>query len=303
MTAHQKKWDDKELKDLFTAIGLADPNGNNYRERAGKHKQIFDFIVHLNKAVEKLSTKRQLIFVDCACGKSYLSFVANYYFTHVKKRKIKIVGIDINPEVIASSKKAAEELGFTNMDFICDDIFAVDFPVKPDIVYSLHACDTATDMTLAKGILEEAKYIMTVSCCQHTMRRTMKKHLLGAVTKHGVYRERLSDMVADSMRTLLLESRGYKVGLFEYVAASETPKNFMIRASRIGTLSPKKYAVAMSAYNKLEDLFHTGPHLNHLLHEKSGVVPFYPGNMPAVNQAAKNASVVEESKKIMVNQV
>lgn len=182
-----------ELKEIFSSIGLANKSGGNYKERLKKHKQIYDYLLHINKAVGKLSRKRELILVDCACGKSYLSFVANYYFTYIEKRNVKFVCIDYNKHVIDASQKAAHELGFKNMEFICNDIFKVDFSVKPDIIYSLHACDTATDMTIAKGILEDAKYIMTVSCCQHTVRKKINKHPLTSVTKHGVYKERLAD--------------------------------------------------------------------------------------------------------------
>ena len=268
-TTNNMDFNTKELETLFKAIGLANDKGENYTARLRKHKQVYDFILHLNKAVSKLSTKREIILVDCACGKSYLSFVANYFFTHVKKRNVKFYCIDYNEHVIAASQKAADELGFTNMEFICNDIFKVDFKVKPDVVYSLHACDTATDMTIAKGVLEDANFIMTVSCCQHTVRDNMKKHGLGSITKHGIYKERMADMVADSMRTLLLESKGYKVSLFEYVPASETPKNIMIRATRIGSVTKKKHSEAMDEYKSLKTIFNVSPKLNTFIEMKS----------------------------------
>lgn len=259
----------KELESIFSVIGLANKSGDHYKGRLKKHKQLYDFIVHIEKALDRLSTKRELVLVDCACGKSYLSFVANHYFTRVQKRNVKFYCIDYNAHVIESSKKAAEELGFDNMEFICNDIFKVKFDMNPDVVYSLHACDTATDMTIAKGIMEDAKYIMTVSCCQHTVRDNMKKHPMGAVTKHGIYKERLSDMVADSMRTLLLEGKGYKVSLFEFVPSSETPKNIMVRATRIGTVSDKAYSKSMQDYETLQNLFNVSPMLLDFLEVRS----------------------------------
>lgn len=256
------KIDENELKDLFSAIGLSNVNGEHYRERLKKHQQIYEFINHLNKAVGKLSQKRKLILLDCGCGKSYLSFIANYYLTRIEKRYVDFICIDYNPHVIKVSKEAAKTLAFDNMTFICDDIFNVAFSTKPDIVYSLHACDIATDMTIAKGILEEAKYIMTVSCCQHRVRHEMKRHPLGAITKHGIYKERLVDMVADSMRTLLLESRGYKVSVFEYVSTKDTPKNVMVRAVKTGTLSERKAQKAITDYTGLKEMFNVEPMLH-----------------------------------------
>ncbi|KAJ53541.1 hypothetical protein BD780_001455 [Clostridium tetanomorphum] len=251
-----------ELKYIFSAVGLSNINGENYKERLKKHKQIIDYLIHLNKAIDRLSRKREIVLVDCGCGKSYLSFIANYYLTTIEKRKVKFICIDYNEHVIAASKEAAKKLKINNMEFICSNIFNVEFlTIKPDIVYSLHACDTATDMTIAKGILEDAKYIMTVSCCQHTVLNQIKKHPLTAITRHGVYKERLVDMVADSMRALLLESKGYKVKLFDYVASSETPKNIMLRAEKIGTLNNKHAEKFIEDYKKLQSMFNVQPKL------------------------------------------
>lgn len=163
-----------ELEHVYNVIGMNNPKGLSYKEKERKHEQILAFLVHLEKAISKLSTKRELVLVDCACGKSYLSFIANYYFTKVKNCNIKFIGIDYNEYVIEESTSAAKELGYDNMEFICNDIFKVSFNEAPDIVYSLHACDTATDMTVAKGVIEKAKYIMAVSCCQHTIRKNEK---------------------------------------------------------------------------------------------------------------------------------
>lgn len=249
--------DIQEMKDVFSVIGLANDQGQYYQQRLRKHQQVFEFIKHLNKAADKLSKKRPLTLVDCACGRSYLSFIANYYFTYVKERQIHFICIDYNEHVIQASEAAAETLGFDNMTFINDDIFKVRFQEKPDIVYSLHACDTATDMTVAKGILEQAQYIMTVSCCQHNMRNHMKKHPLGAISRHGVYKERLADMVADSMRALILESRGYGVKVFDYVASKETPKNVMVRAMRTGQNDAHKKQTCLNQYDQLKAMFQT----------------------------------------------
>ena len=256
-----------ELEHIYNVIGMNNPKGLAYKEKEKKHEQILAFLMHLEKAINKLSTKRQLVLVDCACGKSYLSFIANYYLTKVKKCNVRFIGIDYNEHVIKESKIAAKQLGYDNMDFICSDIFKVSFNESPDIVYSLHACDTATDMTIAKGVIEKAKHIMAVSCCQHTIRNKIKKHSLNAITRHGIYKERFSDMLADSMRSLVLESHGYKVTLFDYIAASETPKNIMVRASKIGTINEKKKLDAEIAYNNLVNIFNAEPMLNDYIHD------------------------------------
>ena len=115
-------------------------------------------------------------------------------------------------------------------------------------------------MTIAKGILEQAKYIITVSCCQHFVRSQMKKHPLASITKYTVYKERLADMLADTMRSLVLEISGYKTSLFDYVPVSETPKNVMIRANK-GACSKKRSQQAKFEYQKLKETFHVEPKL------------------------------------------
>ena len=250
----------RELKELFTAIGISNINGDNFKGKLRKQRQIFDYLVHIKKVVGKLSTKRPINVLDCACGKSYLSFITNYYLTTILKRKVRFVCVDYNEHVIKKSAAAATKLGFDNMEFVCSDIMDYDVKIKPDIVYSLHACDTATDMTIAKGILEGAKYIMNVSCCQRTTNYQLKKYPLSSITRYGVYKERIVDMVSDSMRGLLLESMGYKVHLFDYVPSSETPKNIMLKAQKIESNS-KKMMKAITEYKKVNSLFNIQPKL------------------------------------------
>ncbi|WP_432409377.1 class I SAM-dependent methyltransferase [Wukongibacter sp. M2B1] len=250
----------EEIKSIFASIGLSNKEGINYKQRLKKHRQITDFLVHIEKAVKKLSQKRTLVLLDCASGKSYLSFIANYYLTNVLERKVEFICIDYNNHVMEQSEIAAKNLGFNNMSFICDDIFNVRLTQCPDIVYSLHACNMATDMTIAKGIAEQAKYIMTVSCCQHFIRSNMKKHPLRSITKFGVYKERIADMLSDTMRSLILEIEGYEIDLFDYVPASETPKNVMIRAKK-GSCHEKRSQQAQNEYKKLKEMFNVEPKL------------------------------------------
>lgn len=264
----------EELKSIFAVIGLSNKEGIQYRQKTNKHRQVFDFLIHIEKAVNNLSRKRTLSIVDCASGKSYLSFITNYYLLKVLNKKVEFTCIDYNSHVIEQSKNAAESLGFDNMNFICDDIFNVNLDMKPDIIYSLHACNTATDMTIAKGIYEQAKYIMTVSCCQHFVRSHMRKHPLTSITRYGVYKERIADMLSDTMRSLILKEAGYQIDLFEYVPASETPKNIMIRAVK-GFYNEKRSRQARNEYNKLKETFDVEPKLIEYI-ELLGAVLFPP---------------------------
>jgi len=261
---HTLNFDIEKLKTLFREVGLYSPKGEFYTERVRKHKQVFAYIEQIQSAMNKLSRKRPVVFLDCGCGKSYLSFVLYEYCKTVLKRDVKIIGVDNNPELIKQCNQSAQALGFEGMRFYAADVQAFQTDETIDMVYSLHACDTATDQTIAKGINLGVKYILSVSCCQHTNRNNMEKHPLKSITRFQPYKERLVDMIGDSMRALLLEHSGYGVRLFEFVAAELTPKNIMLRGIR-DTVKKEDREVAIGKYQQLADMFHFEPALKRLL--------------------------------------
>jgi len=250
----------QDIQELNSRIGLASPNGRNYKERLHKHQQVLDYYTAIKSIVKKLSTKRTLYLYDCSCGKSYLSFYLNHLLKRDGFNNVSFVCIDSNKEIIERCKQAASKMEVTNMVFYDANIIDFKFREPPDIVYSLHACDSATDQTIYKGIIENARYILSVSCCQHTMRNQMKKHPLSMVTRHQPYKERLIDMVSDSLRALILESFGYRVIAYEFVATAYTPKNVMLKCEKIQQTS-EKIQSARVEYEKLSKLFNIHPML------------------------------------------
>lgn len=152
------------------------------------------------------------------------------------------------------------------MTFYDANIIDFEFHEQPDIVYSLHACDSATDQMIYKGIIENARYILSVSCCQHTMRNQIKRQPLAMVTRHQPYKERLVDMISDSLRALILETFGYKVSVHEFVATAHTPKNIMLKCEKIQQIG-KKIELAKAEYEKLSELFNMHPMLKVYLQE------------------------------------
>ena len=259
-------FESKEIKEIFVEIGLTNKQGVEYKQRITKQRQVFDYLNQLNSIVRPLSNKRQITQVDCACGKNYLSFLANYYFSEVQKKNICFICIDHNEKLIKDSARIAENLGFTNMEFQCSSIIDARLEIRPTVIYSLHACDTATDMTIAKGILENAGHILSVSCCQKTVHDQLMKHPLKSITRYGAYKTRLADMLADSMRGLVLESLGYLVNIFEFVPSAETPKNIMLKAEK-GSPNENRIRTAIQEYEHLQQVFHINPRLLDYLKE------------------------------------
>ncbi len=257
-------FDSKNIKALFQEICLHSPKGEFYKNRFPKYQQVFAYITQIKAVLNKLSKKRPIILLDCGCGKSYLSFVLYEYSKTILNRNIEIIGIDNNEVLINKCKKTAKELHFHNMQFYSSTIEEFTLDKQVDIIYSLHACDTATDQTIAKGIELGTQYIFSVSCCQHTIRKKMGKHPLKSITRYKPYKERLVDMIGDSMRALLLEHLCYNVKIFEFIAAEHTPKNMMLRAIK-HSIKKHEREKALSNYYQLKQMFNFSPALENLL--------------------------------------
>ncbi|MCF6767430.1 SAM-dependent methyltransferase [Thiotrichales bacterium 19S11-10] len=257
-------FDTDALNNFYQQIGLSAPNNKIYPQRIKKHKQISAYVEHILSAVNKLSKKRQLTFVDCGCGRSYLSFLLYAVCHHILKRDIKIIGIDRNEKLINQCRETAKALGFDNMVFYADDLENVVLNEAIDVSYSLHACDYATDHCIAKGINLNAKYIFSVSCCQHSNRKSIQKHPLLSLTKHQAYKERLVDMLGDSLRGLLLEHKGYDVKIFEFISSSHSPKNIMLKATK-GAIKEVDQSSAYDKYLNTSKIFNVKPKLEALI--------------------------------------
>lgn len=218
---------------LLHEIGILTADGKVKNDMIRKYNQI-DHYVELVAPMFEQDNSDEVVLLDCACGKSYLSFVMNYYLRDVLHRRCRIIGIDINPHVISESQKMAKRLGYHNMEFLTADLRTYQPPKQVTAVISLHACDIATDLALATAIRAQAKYIACVPCCHKELLDQYKLPELEPLTKYGVFKARFNDVLTDSMRALKLEAEGYKVSVVEYISPLDTPKNLLIRATYTG---------------------------------------------------------------------
>ncbi|HSR04998.1 MAG TPA: SAM-dependent methyltransferase [Proteiniclasticum sp.] len=223
-----------EASSLLKAIGIMSKDGKVKNDKIRKYNQIDHYVELLDKNFEAMKRHGTLYIMDVGCGKSYLSFVLNYYLTEVKKIKCHFIGIDISPQVIETSRDIQKQLGYRNMEFHAMDVKDFKDDRKIDVVLSLHACDTATDMALAFGVYKEADFIVAVPCCHKEMLKTYSYPPFEGIMKHGILKARLADTLTDGLRGLMLEEHGYEVSVVEYISPLETPKNLMIRAYRTG---------------------------------------------------------------------
>lgn len=243
--------------DLLKEIGIMNKEGKIKNDKIRKYNQIDHYVELLEGIFEKLPQNQVINILDCSCGKSYLTFVLNYYLTEVKRKKCHFIGLDYSKTIIAASKKMAENLGYRNMEFHALDINDYAPDKKIHVVISLHACDTAADMALALGIKVDAEIIIAVPCCHKEMLSQYSFEPFKEILKHGVFKTRMADVLTDGMRSMLLEAKGYDVSIVEYVSPLETSKNLMIRALKV----KDEDDAIMDEYMKLMQMLNVYPSL------------------------------------------
>lgn len=248
---------------LLKEIGIMTKEGKVKNDKIRKYNQIDRYIELFDELLNKFPKNKTLTILDCGCGKSYLSFVLNYYLTEVKKIKCHFIGLDYKETVINSSKTISENLGYRNMEFHAVDIKDYIPKTKVNVVMSLHACDTATDMALALGIKLDSDAIVAVPCCHRDILSQYSYEPFKSILKHGIFKARLADMLTDGMRSLLLEAKGYDVSIIEYISPLETPKNLMIRAIK----TKDENEDAMSEYLNLMSSLNVYPALYQLINQ------------------------------------
>ena len=244
---------------LLKEIGIMAENGKIKNDMIRKYNQIDHFVELIADHLKKLDGKIEVL--DCACGKSYLSFALNYYLKDVLKKDCHITGVDYSKVVIDASKKMAKNLGYSNMTFIEADLTVFKPEKAPDVVISLHACDTATDMAIAAGINAGAKAIFAVPCCHKELLSQYSYEPFAPLLKYGIFKARQADLLTDSLRCLLLEASGYSVTAQEYISPVETPKNLLIKAFKDGKNSKK----ATKEYYELKEMLGINPKLATLI--------------------------------------
>ncbi|MBP6142764.1 MAG: SAM-dependent methyltransferase [Proteocatella sp.] len=241
--------------ELLKEIGIMTKDGKVKNDMIRKYNQIDHFIEVVEPILRNMDPNEPLTIMDCACGKSYLTFVLNYYIREVMKRSCYFIGIDYSEGIIKSSIERAERLGYRNMEFIQEDLRTYVPSRKIDMVVSLHACDIATDYAISAAIRAESGSMVIVPCCHKEMIDQIDAEDLAPLYKHNIFRARLNDLLTDSLRSLFIESYGYEVSALEYISPLDTPKNLMIRAVKT---SPEN-TEARKQYQDMKKFFNVSP--------------------------------------------
>ena len=216
------------------ALGIATDKGEIRSQQRDKWRQINKYVETLRDLYENSSVKdkSELKIVDMGSGKGYLTFAAYDYFANARKLTIEMTGVEVRQELVDLCNQIAESCGFDGLRFVKDSI--ADHEVAHiDVLIALHACDTATDDALFKGISANASIIVAAPCCHKEIRQQIKPpEILRDILKHGSMLEREAETITDGLRSMLLERSGYSTKIFEFVATEHTPKNNMIVAMR-----------------------------------------------------------------------
>jgi hypothetical protein len=244
---------------LLKTLDIADADGRIKASMRGKYDQVNEFLKVIDAVVAE-KPEKTLNIVDCGCGRAYLTLAVYFYLTDVRGFDVRVCGIDRKAEVIATARKLAESLDVAErVTFVEGDIASSQPPFEADMVLSLHACDTATDEALARGMEWKCRYLLCAPCCQHELHKTLREGgPMQAVLRQGILRERLADLLTDTFRTQILRILGFRVQVVEFVSAEATARNILLKAEFC--VKPGQQA-AVSDYLELRDFWKVTPWL------------------------------------------
>ncbi len=239
---HDKKKDRLlDASDPFLReVGIADAKGVIKPSRQDKYKQVEEFLRLLSptlkaaieaRQIHKPTTDNPLRITDLGCGHAYLTFAA-HQFLMKSGIPVLVTGIDVRPDSRDRNNAIAQNLGIAQtINFTAEEISKTTADAA-DVAIALHACDTATDDAIAWAVNGGAKLLLIAPCCHHDIQKQIDTapEPWGALTKFGLIKERLGDLLTDSLRAQLLRMVGYRVEVIEFVGGEHTPRNVMIRA-------------------------------------------------------------------------
>jgi SAM-dependent methyltransferase len=220
-------------------VGISDVHGQVKPSRQDKYRQVEEFlrilVPTLDSAISAGQIKTPTIelpleIVDLGCGNAYLTFATHQYLMN-KGIPVHVTGIDVREQARERNSQIAKKLGIEkSLEFKADEIARVGGS-QVDIAIALHACDTATDDAIAWAVKSNAGLVLVAPCCQHDLQSKLKEipEPWPLVTKHGILKERLADILTDSIRAQILKLLGYRTDVIEFIGGEHTPKNLLIR--------------------------------------------------------------------------
>ncbi len=224
-------------------LGIVNANWEVRREMNDKYRQINRYIELLEPYLSELSITNNYEVVDMGAGKGYLTFALYDFLSNTKKKKINITGVEYRNDLVDTCNSIAKKADFQTLKFVQGTIEKTELP-KIDILIALHACDTATDEAIYRGINSNASLIVCAPCCHKQIRKEFNvTNELSKVVKYGILKERQAEIITDSLRAMIMEAYGYKTNVFEFISTEHTPKNLMIVGRKFVEVNPEKQRI------------------------------------------------------------
>lgn len=257
---------------FLIAVGISDAQGNLKPSKSDKYRQVEEFLRLLTPALSNAisaghiatpTEERPLTIADLGCGHAYLTFAAHQYLRQIGI-PVSVVGIDVRTNSRDRNNEIAKELGIsTTIEFRAEEISETELKYA-DVAIALHACDTATDDAIAWAVKADAKLVLVAPCCHHDIQAQMNEipEPWVIMTRNGIMKERLGDLITDTLRMQLMKLHGYRVEAIEFIGGEHTPRNLMIRATRSGASAD---SIEKERYEQMLSLWKVKPALASLL--------------------------------------
>lgn len=209
-------------------LGICDVDGKVIPKMADKYRQINKYLEVIEGLLKNTKLPSKVKVVDMGSGKGYLTFALYDYLVNRTKLDVDITGIELRKELVDFCNQTAKDCGFDHLNFQQQSIQEFENK-KVDILIALHACDTATDDAISKGLAANAKLIITAPCCHKQIRQQVKgKEQESPILKYGIFKDRQFEMVTDTLRALIMEQHQYQTNIFEFISNEHTRKNVML---------------------------------------------------------------------------
>ena len=213
-------------------IGVMTADGNVRAQKFDKFRQINRYLEFVEDVYESFPKTGPIRVVDFGCGKSYLTFALHHLLHRIHGRQVDIVGLDLKTDVVEHCNGIATRLNCDGLRFESGDMAGYSPLESVDLSVSLHACDTATDVALARAVEWDAKVIFAVPCCHHEVASKLNTEFLSPIMRRGILKERFAELLTDALRADLLEACGYRTQVLEFIRLEHPPNNILIRAIR-----------------------------------------------------------------------
>lgn len=257
---------------FLIAVGISDANGDLKPSKADKYRQVEEFLRLLTPALMNAISAghiatptevKPLTIADLGCGHAYLTFAAHQYLRQ-QGIAVSVIGIDVRTASRDRNNEIAKQLGISeSIEFRAEEI--ADTTLRhADVAIALHACDTATDDAIAWAVKASSSLVLVAPCCHHDIQAQMEEvpEPWSIMTRNGIMKERLGDLITDALRMQIMKLHGYRVEAIEFIGGEHTPRNLMIRATKTGANAD---SVEKERYEEMVSLWKVKPALAALL--------------------------------------